>query len=175
MTAAREGAAALVEEWAQTGRDGRWSNLPALFADEPGLAWVEQGELRYGDLSEISESAARAETDGLTAQTSVTDVVATPLSPEAAAIVAHVSILVGDPANGGFAFDGVLSAVAVERDGEWVFLQGHLSQPAKAAPDARRQRAQERRAEIQQLSPSERREALRERRARRRAGQAPSP
>jgi|CXWL01.1.fsa_nt_gi hypothetical protein len=147
LEAAEEAAISLVDAWAATATEGRWADLPSLFADEPGFAWVEQGEVRYADHAAIETAAAQALVSGVAVQTTIVDVEAKGLSPDVAAVEAIVSILFGDPAAGGFEFDGVLTAVAVEREGQWVFLQGHLSQP-QAPPQrgAVRERLQERRA-----------------------------
>ena len=129
LDAAEEAAISLVDAWAATATEGRWADLPSLFADEPGFAWIEQGEVRYADHAAIEAAAAQALESGVAVQTTIVDVEARGLSPDAAAVEAIVSIVFGDPDAGGFEFDGVLTAVAVEREGQWVFLQGHLSQP----------------------------------------------
>lgn len=126
------GASALVEDWARTGSEGRWEDLPTLYADEEGFAWIEQGVVRYPSVAAVREGVAQAADSGLAIRTEVTDVVVTPLSRDAAAVRAHVAIQFGEPPDSGFMFDGALSAVAVKRDGRWQFLQGHLSSPAPA-------------------------------------------
>ncbi len=180
LTAASAGAAALVEEWAATGTEGRWEDLPALFADEPGFAWVEQGELRYADWAAMEAGVEQAMLSGLAVQTTVSNIEATPLAVDVAALRADVAIVFGDPGADGFSFDGTLTAVAVERDGEWVFLQGHLSQPHRQPqPGAVRQRLQAS-AQGAQLAPEDRAARREQFLARRRArlGQpqtAPTP
>ncbi|MGD9982157.1 MAG: nuclear transport factor 2 family protein [Hyphomonadaceae bacterium] len=133
MAAAETSAAALVEEWARAGSEGRWDDVAALYADEPGFAWIEQGENRYADRAAIEAGIAQVRASQLQVHTVVSDVVATALSPDAAAVRAHYSIVFGDPAQGGYSFDGMLTGVAVERDARWVFLQGHLSSPPPRA------------------------------------------
>jgi hypothetical protein len=88
---------------------------------------------------------------------------------------ADVHILFGDPAQGGFEFDGILTAVAVQIDGEWLFLEGHLSQPNRRTGEALRERAQQRRQAFEQLTPVERRERFRQRRLERQAVSQPTP
>lgn len=132
LEAARAGAAALVEEWAATGSEGRWDDLTGLYADAPGFTWVEQGQIRYADHAAIAAGVAQARDSGLSVRTTVRGVQATALAADAASVSANVSVIFGDPAAGGFAFDGVLTGVAIERDGRWMFLQGHLSQPPPA-------------------------------------------
>lgn len=124
----------LVNEWAAVGTEGRWDDLPALYADTPDFAWVEDGVLAYESHEAIIAGIQRAHDSGLTIRTHASNVSATALSPDAAAVRANVSIAFGDPAAGGFAFDGILTAVAVKRDDRWMFLQGHLSsqRPAEA-------------------------------------------
>jgi hypothetical protein len=129
LAAAESGATALVENWASAGSEGRWDDLVTLYADEPGFAWIEQGENRYPDHDAAAAGVAQARDANLTVRTSVEDIVVTPVAPDAAAVRAKVSIVFGDPSQGGFAFDGMLTGVAIERDGRWMFLQGHLSSP----------------------------------------------
>lgn len=136
MDAAQAGAAALVEEWAAAGSEGRWADLMALYADEPAFTWVEQGEIRYADRNAIEAGLAQVRAANLRVHTVVSNVVATPLSPDAAIVRANYSIMFGDPAQGGYSFDGILTGVAVQRDGGWQFLQGHLSSAPQRAANA---------------------------------------
>ena len=129
LSAAETGATELVEKWARSGSEGRWDDLIALYADAPDFAWIEQGENRYADHDAIAAGVRHARDANMTVRTSARDIVVTPLAPDAAAVRANVSIVFGDPAAGGFAFDGILTGVAIERDGRWMFLQGHLSSP----------------------------------------------
>jgi hypothetical protein len=129
LSAVEAGATGLVEEWARTGSEGRWDDLVALYADQPGFTWVEQGRMPYADHAAVAAGVAQARDSGLSVRTTVSDIVATPLSTDAAAVRANVSIAFGDPRAGGFVFDGILTGVAIERDGRWMFLQGHLSSP----------------------------------------------
>jgi D-serine deaminase-like pyridoxal phosphate-dependent protein len=122
-------AVALVNEWAATGNEGRWDDLIAVYGDLPGFTWVEQGEIGYADHEAIAAGVAQARDSGVAVHTTVSDVQATALAPDAAAVRANVSIVFGDPTANGFAFNGMLTGVAVERDRHWVFLQGHLSAP----------------------------------------------
>lgn len=117
----------LVNEWAAVGSEGRWDDLSALYADAPDFAWVEDGVLAYDSHEAIIAGIQRAHDAGLTIRTQASHVSATALSPDAASVRANVSIAFGEPASGGFAFDGILTAVVVKRDDRWVFLQGHLS------------------------------------------------
>jgi hypothetical protein len=130
LAAAETGAGDLVEEWARTASEGRWEDMPDLYADAPGFAWIEQGENRYPDHAAIEAGLAQVRAARLQVRTVVSDVVATALAPDAAAVRANYSIVFGDPAAGGYTFDGILTGVAIERDGRWTFLQGHLSHPS---------------------------------------------
>lgn len=136
MTAAETSATELVHEWARTGSEGRWDDLVTLYADAPGFAWIEQGENRYPDHAAIEAGVAQARDSGLSVRTTVSNVVSTALSPDAAAVRADVSIAFGDPAAGGFALNGILTGVAIQREGRWVFLQGHLSSPQPPGPSS---------------------------------------
>lgn len=129
LESARNGATALIQEWASAGSEGRWDDLVQLYADDPDFAWVEQGRIRYPDRAAIAAGLAQAREANLTVRTSARDVVVTPLAADAAAVRAHISVVFGDPSAGGFALDGILTGVAVERAGRWQFLQGHLSNP----------------------------------------------
>lgn len=134
LAAAESGARALVENWASAGSEGRWDELVALYADDPDFAWIEQGQNRYPDHAAVARGVAQARDANLTLRTRVDDIVVTPLARDAAAVRADVSMVFGDPSRGGFSFDGMLTGVAVERGGQWMFLQGHLSSPPAPAP-----------------------------------------
>jgi hypothetical protein len=136
LAAAEAGATALVEHWARAGSEGRWDELSEIYADEPGFTWVEQGRIPYPDHAAIVAGVEQARDSNMIVRTNVSDIVATALARDAAAVRAKVSIVFGDPAAGGFAFDGILTGVAVEREGRWVFLQGHLSSPPPATSAA---------------------------------------
>lgn len=136
MNAARGSAIALVEEWAAAGSEGRWDDLVMLYADEPEFTWVEQGEIRYADRAAIEAGVAQVRAAQLQVHTVISDVVATPLSPDAATVRANYAIVFGDPAEGGYSFEGILTGVAVQRGGRWQFLQGHLSSPPQRAANA---------------------------------------
>lgn len=129
LDAAEAGAVALVNDWAAAGTEGRWNDLPQLYADDPGFTWVEQGEIRYIDHAAITAGVNQARDSGLTIRTTVSNVTATALARDAAAVRANVSIVFVEAGEGGFSFRGILTGVAIERDGRWMFLQGHLSSP----------------------------------------------
>ena len=126
---AKHGAVALVNEWAAAGTEGRWDDLAAVYADTPSFIWVEQGRIPYPDHAAIVAGIARARDSGLSVRTTVSEVQAFAISPSAATVRANAALAFGDPAAGGFAFSGILTAVAIKQDGHWVFLQGHLSSP----------------------------------------------
>jgi uncharacterized protein (TIGR02246 family) len=173
LAAAEAGAIALVEDWASAGSEGRWGDVPTLYAED--AVWIEQGELRYDSRAAIEAGVAQAAASGMSITTDVENIVATRLSPEASAVRADVHILFGDPTQGGFEFDGVLTAVAVQIDGEWLFLEGHLSQPNRRNAEAVRERIEQRRQEFEQLTPAERRERFRQRRIERQAASESNP
>lgn len=132
---AEQSAVALVNDWARDGSEGRWDELSALHADARGFTWVEEGEIRYADHQAIVAGLERAREAGLVADTTVTDVRATALSSSAAAVRANYSVVFGDVAAGGFAVSGMMTGVAVEQNGHWQFLQGHLSSPRQQRPE----------------------------------------
>jgi uncharacterized protein (TIGR02246 family) len=165
LTAAEVGAAALVREWAATASEGHWEDLPTLYADD--VTWIEQGELRYNGRAAVEEGIASAAASGLSIQTNVENVVATALAPDVAAVRADTDIVFGDAANGGFHFDGMLSAVVVKIDGEWLFLEGHLSAPPRRQEGALRERAERARAELTPEERAARRERFLDRRQQR--------
>lgn len=134
--AARAGVEALVKEWAAAGQEGRWSDLAALYADDPGFVWIEQGRVAYADHAAVVAGVEAAQAMKAEIRSAVSNVAVTPLAPDVAAYRANATLSVSS-ASFSFAVDGVLSGVAVKRDGAWKLLQGHLSAPQPAAaPDA---------------------------------------
>lgn len=126
--AVRVGVAALVKDWSSAGAEGRWEDLKALYADEPGFAWIEQGRLAYADHAAVVAGVDAAKDVGATIRSSVSDIAVTPLAADAAAFQARTVLAVESPSFS-FAFDGRISGVAVKRGDKWLFLQGHLSSP----------------------------------------------
>ncbi len=126
---AKQAAVALVNEWAAAGSEGRWDDLAAVYADTPDFTWVEQGAIPYPDHTAIVAGIARARDSGVSVRTTVSDVQAFAISPDAATVRANAALAFGDPAAGGFALSGILTAIAIKQDRRWVFLQGHLSSP----------------------------------------------
>lgn len=132
--ASMSGVAALIEDWSSAGAQGRWGDLKALYADEPGFAWIEQGRVAYQDHASVVAGVDQAAAMGAAIESTVADVAVTPLSRDAAAFHARSTINFTAPTFS-FAFDGVLSGVAVKRGDRWLFLHGHLSALAPP-PDA---------------------------------------
>ncbi|MEX0645213.1 MAG: nuclear transport factor 2 family protein [Parvularculaceae bacterium] len=124
----------LVRRWADAGESGQWDELKALYADEDGFAWIEEGVARYKDHASIVAGLDAARDLALAVDNDVGTIVVVPIADDAAALYAEISSAVRSDAFS-YDFNGVLSAVAVKRDGAWRFLQGHLSQPPPTAPD----------------------------------------
>ena len=128
------GVSALVKDWSQAGEEGRWDDLKALYADEPGFVWIEQGRVAYADHVAVVAGVDQAAAMGAKIESDVGAVSVTPLSPDAAAFHARTTLRVASP-EFAFDFDGMLSGVAVKRGERWLFLQGHLS-ALQSPPDA---------------------------------------
>lgn len=124
----------LVRRWADAGENGRWDELKALYVDEEGFAWIEQGVARYKDHASIAAGLDTARDMALAVDNEVGAIVVVPLAEDAAALYAEISSAVRSDAFS-YDFNGVLSAVAVKRAGTWRFLQGHLSEPPPSEPD----------------------------------------
>jgi len=124
---ARTGVAALVQRWSDAGEAKDWDAIAATYADQDGFVWIEQGEARYTDHAAIVAGLERARTIAADIRNDVSDIVVTPLGPDHAAYRANYTLAVA--AEGfSYASSGVLSGVAVKRDGVWQFLQGSFSE-----------------------------------------------
>ncbi len=125
----------LVRRWADAGENGRWDELKSLYADEEGFAWIEQGVVRYQNHAAVAAGLDAARDMALAVDNGVGAIVVVPIADDAAALHAEISSAVRSDAFS-YDFDGVLSAVAVKRDGQWRFLHRHLSEPPPQEPDA---------------------------------------
>lgn len=125
---AGRGVAELLDRWAAAGSQGRWDDLKGLYADDSAFAWVEQGRLAYPTHAAAAAGVDAAARSGAKIVTRVSAVSVAPLGPETAAFRAQVRMSYSS-AQTNFDFDGVITGVAVWRDGQWKFLQGHLSAP----------------------------------------------
>jgi uncharacterized protein (TIGR02246 family) len=131
----RAGVAALVQRWSDAGTAKDWDAIAQTYADQPGFAWIEQGEARYTDRAAIVAGLDGARKMKADIDNKVSNIVVTPLAPGVAAYRADYRLSV--KAEGfGYSSSGVLSGVAVKRDGTWRFLQGAFSErpPAPAKP-----------------------------------------
>lgn len=127
--AVASGVEALVREWSAAGAEGRWDDLKALYADDPGFAWIEQGRVAYADHAAVIAGVDQVASMGAMIRSEVEDIVATPLCADVAAFRASTKIGFVSP-DFSFDFEGAFTGVAVRDDGRWRFLNGHLSQEA---------------------------------------------
>lgn len=120
------GVEALIRDWSASGAEGRWDDLKALYADDPGFYWVEQGRVAYADYASVVAGVDQVAAMNAMLRNDVEDIVVTPLGADKASFRAHVRIgFVSTQFS--FDFEGAFTGVAVMRDGRWRFLQGHLS------------------------------------------------
>ena len=124
--AVRAGVEALLHEWSAAGSEGRWDDLKALYADDPGFAWIENGAVAYSDHASVITGVDQVIAMNATLKSDVRDIVVTPISADAAAFRSSVEFAFTSSAFS-FDFDGAFTGVAVMREGKWRFLQGHLS------------------------------------------------
>lgn len=126
---------AALRDWSSTGAEGRWDDLKALYADDPGFIWIEQGRIAYASHAAVVEGVEAAKSSNAQVTSSIRDIVVTPLAQDVAAYHAHAAFTVAAE-QFPFSFDGAFSGVAIKRGGEWRLLQGHLSAPQAPATEA---------------------------------------
>lgn len=130
-TEAQAGVTALVQRWSDAGEAQDWDAVADTYADVEGFAWIEQGEARYVSRAAIVEGLDQARAMSASVRNDVTDIVVTPLGDGVAAFRARYLLNVSSEAFS-YQSDGILSGVAVNRDGVWRFLQGSFSErPAR--------------------------------------------
>lgn len=129
---ARTGVEQLVQRWSDAGEASDWDAVAETYADQDGFVWIEQGEARYTDRAAIVAGLERAREMSAEIRNDVSDIVVTPLASDVAAYRASYTLAVSAE---GFNYNssGVLSGVAVKRDGAWRFLQGSFSERPPAA------------------------------------------
>lgn len=123
---------ALLDEWTRAGAEGNWEGLKALYADDPDFVWIEDGRIAYEDHAAVIAGVDQAAAMNPKLSTTLSEVVVTPLAPDAAVFRTLAQVRFEAEAFS-FDFSGAFSGVAVKRNGRWLFLQGHLSRP-EAAP-----------------------------------------
>ena len=118
----------MLQGWAATGSEGRWSDLNAFYATDPGFRWIELGRVAYTSADEIENGLNTLGQINASMSSRIDNVSVAPLGPGAAAFTANLAVdFTSDQFS--YAFDGVISGVAVNKDGAWKFLQGHISAP----------------------------------------------
>jgi len=125
--AQRQAVTELVQRWSDAGEARDWDVIADTYADADGFAWIEQGDARYTSHSAIVEGLNQARSMSASIRNDVSDIVVTPLGPDAAAFRAHYLLSVSAE---GFSYtsEGVLSGVAIRQGGAWRFLQGSFSE-----------------------------------------------
>jgi len=127
------GVEALLGDWSAAGAEGRFDDLKALYADDPGFYWVEQGRVAYADYAAVIAGVDQVAAMNAMIRSDVSDIFVTPLSADAAAFRAATKIgFVSSEFS--FDFEGAFTGVAAKRDGRWKFLNGHLSKAETNAP-----------------------------------------
>jgi uncharacterized protein (TIGR02246 family) len=124
---------ALVQRWSDAGEAGDFAAVADTYAEAPGFVWIEQGEARYTDRAAIVAGLDQAKAIGARITNDVTNIVVTPLGPDVAAFRTDYALTLSSPAFS-FSSSGVLSGVAVRRDGVWRFLQGAFSDKPPPRP-----------------------------------------
>jgi hypothetical protein len=128
-----EGVEALLREWSASGADGRWDDLKALYADDPGFYWIEQGRVAYADYAAVTAGVDQVAAMDAMIRSDVSDIVVTPLAADAASFRATTKIGFAS-SEFSFDFEGAFTGVAVRRDDRWKFLNGHLSKVEARSP-----------------------------------------
>jgi ABC-type glycerol-3-phosphate transport system substrate-binding protein len=123
----REAVTDLVQRWSDAGEAQDWDAIAATYANAEGFAWIEQGEARYTDHAAIVAGLNQARDMAADIRNDVSNIVVTPLGPDVAAYRADYTLAVSAEAFS-YGSSGVLSGVAVRRDGDWQFLQGSFSE-----------------------------------------------
>ncbi len=118
----------LLNEWSAAGAEGRWDDLKAVYADDPDFVWIENGAVAYKDHAAVVTGVDRVASMNAILRSEFGDIVVTPLGADAAAFHATVGVGFVSP-EFSFDFAGVFTGVAIQRNGRWLFLQGHLSRP----------------------------------------------
>jgi len=123
----RDKVGALLADWATAGNEGRWKDIPPLFAEDPGFVWVERGEVRYTSRAEAIASLEAVAASGANVETIVPEVAVAPISADSAAFTAPLHFTLTSVGSEPIEVDGVISGVAIKRNGEWKFLQGNVA------------------------------------------------
>ena len=130
---------AMLNGWAKARTDGDWDGVAKLYAEDDGFAWIERGQVRFATRAAAVAGLEGAKAAASKLPTTVSEIVVTPVSDEAAAFRVRVKVAAD---YGGEAppvdADAILTGVAFEYDGVWKFMQAHLEPrlvaPAPAAP-----------------------------------------
>jgi hypothetical protein len=113
--------------------EAQWDSLLALYADEPGFHWVEDGAIQYPTRADI-EAAIGAAPSGTRLVTTHRDLRVTPLAPGVASVFTLFETQFVDSSGPGFSFSGAITMVLAHREGGWQIISGHASTPGAPAP-----------------------------------------
>jgi hypothetical protein len=105
---------------------GHWDSLAALYAEERGFRWMEQGVIQYRSPEQIRQALRRV-SPGTRIETSYFDTEILPLAPGVAAVATIFRTRYVGDGNPGTELGGVLAMTLVHRTGGWKILLGHSS------------------------------------------------
>lgn len=119
---------AFLNTWIETTDKGDFTLLKPMYSDQAGFRWIENGRVAYDSAEDAARALDFASTAGYTADMDLINPEITPLSVHAAAVTADYTLAFDFGPGAQFASEGVFTAVLVNEDGAWKFLQGHLSE-----------------------------------------------
>ena len=116
-----------LDQYSEAVGDGRWEDVVAMYADDPGFSWAEDGRIAYRSTAEIREAFEGLRTQFTSASTEFVDPKIVVLGPDVAHVTASVrqrfTVSEGDD----FSFDALVTAVVVREQSGWRFIAGHTS------------------------------------------------
>lgn len=130
--AIRDSVATVLADLRRFSAEAQWDSLLALYADEPGFHWVEDGTIHYATRDEI-EAAIAAAPSGTRLVTTHRDLRVTPLAPGVASAFTLFETQLSDSSGTGFSYSGAITMVLAHRERGWQIISGHASTPSARA------------------------------------------
>lgn len=127
-TALADSIEAALADFARLSAAGQLDSAATRYSANPRFRFLESGLVKYRSAAEVRE-ALTAMPAGTPVRTTFSELVVDPIRPGVGTSSALFRTEIGDPAAGGFAYNGAITMVWVHEPEGWRIRSGHSSAP----------------------------------------------
>lgn len=126
-TAIRDSLRGFLAAYSASVERGDWDAVGALYSEDPGFVWIEDGRVAYDSAAEVRASLAGMAGVIRSARTEFHSIRVLPLAPGLATISSEFRHTFAMEGGDDLELTGALTATVAHEEGGWRFLSGHTS------------------------------------------------